>query len=96
MLVDETRLLSQRTSIPIVGSETLMTRWQVREWLEKHVSSILMTDPLWNGGVGETRKIANIGESFGFKLVLHYLSGPICHDVCLHVGSDIAIVFFVV
>ena len=37
-----------------------MTRWQLREWLEKHVSQIVMTDPVWNGGIAETRKIAAI------------------------------------
>ncbi len=95
VLVDEIRLLSQRTSIPIVGSETLMTRWQVREWLAEQVSPILMTDPLWNGGVGETRKIANLAETFGIPLVLHNLSGPICHAVCMHVGAHIPNLFFV-
>ena len=93
--VDEIRLLSQRIAIPVVGSETLMTRWQVREWLEKHVSQILMTDPLWNGGVAETRKIANMAEAFGVPLVLHNLSGPICHAVCMHLGADIPNLFFV-
>ena len=69
---DEIKALSEKTSIPIVGSELLMTRWQLREWLEKHVSQIVMTDAVWNGGVGETRKMA---ETFGMPLVLH----KICH-----------------
>ena len=72
-----------------------MTRWQVREWLAEQVSPILMTDPLWNGGVGETRKIANLAETFGIPLVLHNLSGPICHAVCMHVGAHIPNLFFV-
>jgi galactonate dehydratase len=50
---DEVKLISQKTSIPIVGSELLLTRWQLREWLEKHVTQILMTDPVWNGGIAE-------------------------------------------
>jgi L-alanine-DL-glutamate epimerase-like enolase superfamily enzyme len=56
---DEIRLFAQSTSIPVIGSELLMTRWQVREWLEKHVSQIVMTDPVWTGGIAETRKIAS-------------------------------------
>src|SRR5207244_6640907 len=56
--LDEIKLFSQRSPIPVIGSELLMTRWQVREWLEKHVSQILMTDPVWNGGIDETRKMA--------------------------------------
>ena len=73
----------------------LMTRWQVREWLEKHVSQILMTDPVWNGGIAETRKIANIAEMYGIPLVLHNVAGPICHAVCMHLGAHIPNLYFV-
>ncbi len=92
---DEIALLSQKTSIPIVGSELLMTRWQLREWLEKHVSQIIMTDPVWNGGIAETRKIANMAEAFGVPLVLHNVAGPICHAACMHLGAHIPNLFYV-
>ena len=92
---DEIKLLGQRTTIPIVGSELLLTRWQLREWMEKHVASILMTDPLWNGGIAETRKIAAMAEAFGLPLVLHNLAGPIGHAVNMHLGSHIPNLFFV-
>ena len=92
---DEIKLLTQKTSIPIVGSELLITRWQLREWLEKHVSQILMTDPVWNGGIAETRKIANMAEAFGVPLVLHNVAGPICHAVCMHLGAHIPNLFYV-
>lgn len=77
--VDEIKAFAQRTSIPVVGSEMLLTRWQVREWLEKHVTQILMTDVLWNGGIGETLKIASMAEAFGVPIVLHNVAGPVCH-----------------
>jgi L-alanine-DL-glutamate epimerase-like enolase superfamily enzyme len=86
---DELKLLSSRTSIPLVGSELLMTRWQVREWLEKHVSHYLMTDPVWNGGIAETRKIANMAEAFGVPVILHNVAGPFCHAACLHLGANL-------
>ncbi len=79
--------MRSRTTIPIIGSELLMTRWQLREWLEKHVSQIVMTDPVWNGGIGETRKIAALAETFGVPLVLHNVAGPICHAAAMHLGS---------
>jgi L-alanine-DL-glutamate epimerase-like enolase superfamily enzyme len=72
-----------------------MTRWQLREWLEKHVSQIVMTDPVWNGGIGETRKIAALAETFGVPLVLHNVAGPICHAVCMHLGAHIPNLYFV-
>lgn len=92
---DEIKAVSQKTSIPIIGSELLMTRWQLREWLEKHVSQIVMTDPVWNGGIAETRKIASLAETFGVPLVLHNVAGPICHAACMHLGAHIPNLFFV-
>lgn len=92
---EEIKLVSQRTSIPIIGSELLMTRWQLRDWLEKRTSQIVMTDPVWNGGIAETRKIANMAEAFGVPLVLHNVAGPICHAVCMHLGAHIPNLFFV-
>jgi L-alanine-DL-glutamate epimerase-like enolase superfamily enzyme len=92
---DEIRLFAQSTSIPVIGSELLMTRWQLREWLEKHVSQIVMTDPVWTGGIAETRKIASLAETFGVPLVLHNVAGPICHAAVLHLGAHIPNLYFV-
>ena len=93
--LDEIKALSQATSIPIIGSELLMTRWQYREWLEKHVSQIVMTDALWNGGIAETRKIANLAETYGVPIVLHNVAGAICHAACMHLGAHIPNLYFV-
>lgn len=93
--VDEIREMGRKTTIPIIGSELLMTRWQLREWLEKHATQIIMTDPVWNGGIGETRKIANMAETFGTPLVLHNVSGPICHAACMHLAAHIPNLFYV-
>ena len=92
---DEIKALSSRTTIPIVGSELLMTRWQLREWLEKHVSQIVMTDVVWNGGIAETRKIASLAETFGVPLVLHNVAGAICHAACMHLAAHIPNLFYV-
>jgi L-alanine-DL-glutamate epimerase-like enolase superfamily enzyme len=92
---DEIKLVGQRTSIPIIGSELLMTRWQLREWMEKHVAAILMTDPVWNGGIAETRKIAAMAEAFGLPLVLHNVAGPVCHAACMHLAAHIPNLYFV-
>ncbi|MCZ7542590.1 MAG: mandelate racemase/muconate lactonizing enzyme family protein [Anaerolineae bacterium] len=92
---DEIKAFAQRTSIPVIGSELLMTRWQLRDWLVKGVAQILMTDPTWTGGIAETRKIASMAEAFGVPLVLHNIAGPICHAACMHLGEHIPNLFFV-
>jgi L-alanine-DL-glutamate epimerase-like enolase superfamily enzyme len=93
--LDEIKTLSQRTSIPIVGSELLMTRWQIRDWLVKGVSQIVMTDPVWNGGIAETRRIANMAEAFGVPIVLHNVAGPVCHAACMHLGAHVPNLYYV-
>ncbi|MBI1282470.1 MAG: mandelate racemase/muconate lactonizing enzyme family protein [Anaerolineaceae bacterium] len=95
VMPDEIKATSQHTSIPIIGSELLMTRWQLRDWLVKGVSQIVMTDPVWNGGIAETRKIANMAEAFGVPIVLHNVAGPICHAVCMHLGAHLPNLFYV-
>lgn len=92
---EEIRRVSEKTSIPIIGSELLMTRWQLRDWLERRTSQIVMTDPVWNGGIGETRRIANMAEAFGVPIVLHNVAGPICHAVCMHLGAHLPNLFSV-
>lgn len=92
---DEIKAFSGRTTIPVVGSELLMTRWQYREWLEKHVSQILMTDHTWTGGIGETRKIAALAETYNIPLVLHNIGGPVCHAAAMHLGAHIPNLFMV-
>ena len=52
-------------------------RWQVRPWLVDHVSQYLMTDVVWNGGIGETRKIANMAEAFGVPMILLGIMAPL-------------------
>jgi L-alanine-DL-glutamate epimerase-like enolase superfamily enzyme len=92
---DEIKAMAERTRIPIIGSELLMTRWQLRDWLVKGVSQIVMTDPVWNGGIAETRRIANMAEAFGVPLVLHNVAGPICHAACMHLGAHIPSLYYV-
>lgn len=94
VLVGELGELSRRTSIPIIGSELLLTRWQLREWLERHTSQIIMTDPTWTGGINETRKIAALGETYGVPLVLHNAAGPVCHVAGLHIAAHIPNLYY--
>src|SRR5262249_28083681 len=91
----EIKALAQSIRIPIVGSDLLMTRWQVPEWLEQHIAQFLMTDPVWNGGIGETRKIANMAEAFGVPIVLHNVAGPFCHAAAVHLGAHLPNLAFI-
>src|SRR5690606_39489572 len=55
---DEIKAISQRRSIPVIVSELLMTRWQMRVWIQKGVSQIVMTDQVWIGWIAECCKMS--------------------------------------
>ena len=89
----EIKRLSQATRIPIVGSETLLSRWQIRDWIVEGATQIVMTDVCWNGGIAETRRIAALAETFGMPLVLHNAGGPIARMASLHLAAHIPNLF---
>jgi len=89
----EIKRLSQATKIPIVGSETLLSRWQMRDWIATGASQIAMTDLVWTGGIGEAKRLANLAETFGLPVVFHSAGGPITHMASLHVACHIPNLF---
>lgn len=90
---EEIKRLSQVSKIPIVGSETLLTRWQMRDWLVSGASQIAMTDVAWTGGIAETRRLAALAETFGTPIVLHNAGGPIAHMANLHLAANLPNLF---
>ncbi|MCC9077990.1 mandelate racemase/muconate lactonizing enzyme family protein [Litorilinea aerophila] len=89
----EIKRLSQATRIPIVGSETLLSRFQIRDWIVEGATQVVMTDLAWTGGIAETKRIAALAEAFGIPLVLHNAGGPITHMASLHVAANIRNLF---
>ena len=89
----EIKRLSQATRIPIVGSETLLGRAQMRDWIAQAATQVVMTDVCWSGGIAETRRLASLAESFGLPLVLHNAGGPIAHAANLHLAANIPNLF---
>ena len=92
----EIKALGAKTRIPLIGSELLITRWQLREWLEEGVTPLVMTDPVWNGGVGETRKIAaRWRRPTACRWCCTTWRGPICHAACMHLAAHIPNLYYV-
>ena len=74
--VDQLVELKKSTTIPILASEFLITRYQYRPLMEKRGVDIVMVDPTWTGGITESRKIITMAESFGLPVALHDCTGP--------------------
>jgi L-alanine-DL-glutamate epimerase-like enolase superfamily enzyme len=68
--------LRRETSIPVLASESLMTRWEYRRVLEVRGADLLMIDPVWCGGITEARKIATMADTYGVPVTTHDCTGP--------------------
>ena len=68
--------LCQETSIPVLASEYLMTRWEYRRVLDVRGADIVMIDPVWCGGITEARKIATMADTYAVPVTMHDCTGP--------------------
>lgn len=77
------------TTIPLVGSETVFTRYALRELITAQAVDIVMIDPMWCGGLGETRACAQLAATFGIPVILHNLGGPVAHAASCQIASTL-------
>jgi len=87
--------LVNETTIPIVNSERLATRFQFREMLEKHYTDIAMYDLTWCGGISEGKKISDLANTYYIPTMMHTAGGPILWYASLHLAAAITNLFFV-
>ena len=83
------RQLRERTTVPLIGSEWLLSRQDVQAFLQAEATDILMTDPSWNGGLLESVRIGTLAESYGVPLVFHSCGGPLTHAAACHLAAVI-------
>jgi L-alanine-DL-glutamate epimerase-like enolase superfamily enzyme len=76
--------LCRETSIPVLASEYLMTRWDYRQVLDARAADILMIDPIWCGGITEARKIASMADTYNVPVTMHDCTGPLSLYAGLH------------
>jgi galactonate dehydratase len=76
--------LARSTSIPIVASETLGSRFPFRDLLERGAVDIVMADPSWVGGITETRRVADLAGLYQRPFTPHDCTGPVNLSVGVH------------
>jgi L-alanine-DL-glutamate epimerase-like enolase superfamily enzyme len=87
------RALQRETSIPLVLSERLMTRWQFREVLEQGTAQFINPDICWCGGISEAKKIATMAETYYVPVAPHNCGGPVLHVASLHLAQNLPNLF---
>ena len=78
--------LCESTTIPILTGEQLGGRWAYKDVLERTNVSIIMSDPVWTGGVSEIRRVADLTAAFQRSFTPHDCTGPIGLAVGTHVS----------
>lgn len=85
--------LAQETSIPLIVSERLMTRYQFREVLETGIAQFVNPDICWCGGISEAKKIASMAETYYLPVAPHNCGGPILHAASMHLAMNVTNLF---
>ena len=79
--------LQASTSIPVLVSEYLTTRYEYKPVLEKGAADHIMIDPTWAGGITESKKISTLAETYRRPVSYHDCTGPFT----LYAGVHLAI-----
>jgi L-alanine-DL-glutamate epimerase-like enolase superfamily enzyme len=87
--------LSQETSIPLVISERLATRFDFREFFESKIGGIAMYDLTWCGGISEGKKISDMANTYYLPTMMHTAGGPILWYASTHLAAAITNLFYV-
>jgi len=81
--------IRQSTSTPIATGENLYMRWGFREVMEKNAADIIQPDFQKTGGVSESRKIANLAQTYYVPVAPHCVVSPIGMMSTAHVCASI-------
>jgi L-alanine-DL-glutamate epimerase-like enolase superfamily enzyme len=82
---DALRRLQESTRTPVCISERLLTRWQLRQYIENGSARIVMPDLIWTGGISETHKIAILASAHQVPFAPHDATGPVNIFACAHI-----------
>ena len=79
--------LQEATRTPVCISERLLSRWQLRSFIENGAARIVMPDLIWTGGISETHKVAILASAHQVPIAPHDCTGPVnifaCAQICI-------------
>lgn len=81
--------LAAETSIPIAHSETMATRYNLKDFLEAKALDILMFDLCWCGGITEAKKMCDMADSYHIPASPHTCGGPLLYVASAHLCTAI-------
>ena len=81
--------LAAETSIPIAHSETMATRYQLKDFLEARALDIFMFDLSWCGGITEAKKMCDMADAYHIPGTPHTCGGPLLYVASAHLSTAI-------
>jgi galactonate dehydratase len=81
--------LTAESSIPIAHSETMATRYQLKDFLEAKALDILMFDLCWCGGITEAKKMCDMADAYHIPSTPHTCGGPLLFVASAHLSTAI-------
>lgn len=81
--------LAEETYIPIAHSETLATRYQLKDFLEARALDIFMFDLCWCGGITEAKKMCDMADAYHIPGSPHTCGGPLLYVASAHLSTAI-------
>lgn len=82
-------VLSAETSVPIAHSETIATRYEVKDFLQTRAMDILMYDLCWCGGPSEAKKMSDLADAYNIPTSPHTAGGPLLWLASIHLCTAI-------
>lgn len=79
---------ARSTHVPLASSETLGTRWQFRDLLERRIPGVVIVDLSWVGGVSEAKKVAGMAEAYQLPFATHDCTGPVVLAASCHLSLN--------
>jgi L-alanine-DL-glutamate epimerase-like enolase superfamily enzyme len=77
------------TDIPIAAGESLFTRFDFKELIERRAVDILQPDPAIAGGITEVMRIAALGSAHQLRLAPHLWGSALLFAAGLHIAAAV-------
>lgn len=87
--VDALAELKRATDVPLLTGENRYGRHGFRDLIEEQAVSFLAPDVPKTGGLAETKKIADMAETYYQSLVPHNIGSPVATAASAHLGATI-------
>jgi galactonate dehydratase len=81
--------LANETTIPIAHSETMATRYQLKDFLVAGALDIFMFDLCWCGGITEAKKMCDMADAWHIPATPHTCGGPLLYVASAHLSTAI-------